>query len=88
MRSRQRYAALDETAVGGLACRHEFPLLFLNFKFGERCAYTTRLVHQLNLYRIGYAVYLLDKLLQLYSSDNLRKLFLYDIGCTLKLVVP
>lgn len=29
-------------------------------------------------------MYLLDKVLQLYSSDNLRKLFLYDIGCTLK----
>ena len=36
LRSRHRYVALDETAVGGAACRHEFPLLFMNFKHGER----------------------------------------------------
>ncbi|XP_064400958.1 uncharacterized protein LOC135347050 isoform X2 [Halichondria panicea] len=69
VRSRQRYAALDETAVAGLACRHESPLKFLNFKFGER---------------IGYAVYLLDKLLELYSCGDISILFLYDIGCLLK----
>ena len=30
------YKALDETAVFGCSCRHEFPLLFTNLKHGER----------------------------------------------------
>ena len=36
LRSAVRYRALDETAVFGASCRHEFPLLFLNLKHGER----------------------------------------------------
>ncbi len=36
IRSANRYKALDETAVFGAACRHEFPLLFFNLKHGER----------------------------------------------------
>ena len=36
LRSATRYRALDETAVFGAACRHEFPYLFLNLKHGER----------------------------------------------------
>ena len=37
LRSSNRYKALDETAVFGCACRHEFPLMFINLKHGERC---------------------------------------------------
>ena len=37
VRSANRFKALDETAVFGCACRHEFPLLFNNLKHGERC---------------------------------------------------
>lgn len=44
LRSRSRYAALDETAVFGSICRHEFPHRFLNMKHGERLA---------NYYKIG-----------------------------------
>ena len=36
MRSAVRYKSLDETAVFGCACRHEFPGRFLNLKHGER----------------------------------------------------
>ena len=42
LRSSQRYHSLDETALFGCACRHEFPLLFLNLKHGER--YTLQLM--------------------------------------------
>lgn len=36
LRSANRYKALDETAVFGYACRHEFPGRFINLKHGER----------------------------------------------------
>ncbi len=36
LRSSKRYNALDETALFGCACRHEFPMLFVNLKHGER----------------------------------------------------
>jgi hypothetical protein len=36
MRSAVRYKSLDETAVFGYMCRHEFPGQFLNLKHGER----------------------------------------------------
>jgi hypothetical protein len=36
LRSASRYKALDETAVLGYACRHEFPGGFLNLKHGEQ----------------------------------------------------
>ena len=38
LRSSNRYKALDETAVFGCACRHEFPLMFIDLKHGERSA--------------------------------------------------
>lgn len=41
LRSSQRYHALDETAVFGSACRHEFPHLFINLKHGERLVYSS-----------------------------------------------
>ena len=36
IRSASRYKALDETAVFGYCCRHEFPGKFINLKHGER----------------------------------------------------
>ena len=36
LRSSQRFRALDETAVLGCACRHEFPLFFVNLKHVEK----------------------------------------------------
>ena len=36
LRSAKRYHALDETAVFGYCCRHEFPGKFINLKHGER----------------------------------------------------
>ena len=36
LRSANRYMALDETAVFGCCCRHEFPGIFINLKHGER----------------------------------------------------
>ncbi len=34
--SNSRYRALDETAIFGCACRHDFPVKFINLKHGER----------------------------------------------------
>ena len=36
LRSSKRYKALDETALFGVACQHEFPIVFVNLKHGER----------------------------------------------------
>ena len=36
LRSASRYTALDETALFGYCCRHEFPGRFINLKHGER----------------------------------------------------
>ena len=36
LRSASRFHALDETALFGCACRHEFPRLFINLRHGER----------------------------------------------------
>ena len=36
MRSASRYKSLDETAVFGYCCRHEFPGKFINLKHGEK----------------------------------------------------
>ena len=41
LRSSTRYKALDETAVFGCACRHEFPLMFIVLKHGERSVIVT-----------------------------------------------
>ena len=39
LRSAKRYKALDETAIFGMCCCHEFPKMFLNLKHGERFSY-------------------------------------------------
>ena len=36
LQSSSRYHALDETAVSGCSCRHDFPVYFINLKHGER----------------------------------------------------
>ena len=46
IRSASRYKALDETALFGCVCRHEFPIRFFNLKHGERY-----LLHLLLLFR-------------------------------------
>ena len=54
LRSANRYTALDETAVFGFCCRHEFPGMFVNLKHGERygffCLYNGLLVSCVQLY--------------------------------------
>ena len=42
LRSATRFRALDETALFGSACRHEFPAVFLNLKHGERYILTRK----------------------------------------------
>ena len=39
LRSRTRYAALDETGVVGVVCKHEIPQLMLSLKHWERHVY-------------------------------------------------
>uniref|UniRef100_A0A7M5WQJ1 Uncharacterized protein n=2 Tax=Clytia hemisphaerica TaxID=252671 RepID=A0A7M5WQJ1_9CNID len=53
-----------------MSCRHEFPKLFLNMRHGER---------------LGYAVYLLDHLLEENKDKCLLTHVIYDIACVLKL---
>lgn len=51
LRSANRYRALDETAVFGYCCRHEFPGEFVNLKHGERLEFPYSLYR---LYTLGY----------------------------------
>ncbi len=80
-----RYKALDETALFGCACRHEFPHKFINLKHGERkvkncgCAFYVILL----LFRLGYAVWMLDKILQANRTSNYKIYVMYDIACSL-----
>jgi hypothetical protein len=48
MRSAVRYKSLDETAVFGYMCRHEFPGQFLNLKHGERLAYGVKVLEDIS----------------------------------------
>ena len=52
LRSKTRYAALDETAVMGCVCRHECPIpCFINLKHGERlCMVYTNIIMLLIIY--------------------------------------
>ncbi|CAG2250603.1 unnamed protein product [Mytilus edulis] len=66
LRSKIKNKKLSETAVFGSICRHEFPQLFCSLKHGER---------------LGYSVFLIDKLLEKYESKNIH--VMYDIACIL-----
>lgn len=85
LRSSNRYKALDETALFGCACRHEFPLMFINLKHGERYIAKYNPHHFTDtsfFYRIGYAEWLLQEVVQSYPAEiELR--VMYDIACTL-----
>ena len=99
LRSASRFHTLDETAVFGCACRHEFPLLFINTKHGERyyenwgfrvvlCFESTsvpfRMCTNLMAYRLSYAVWMLLEVLQKVGGKSLEVYVMYDIACTLK----
>ena len=49
LRSKARYSALDETAVFGSICRHQFPQRFFSMKHGERYWPLTVLVYHFTL---------------------------------------
>ena len=80
LRSANRYRALDETAVFGYCCRHEFPGKYINLKHGERYVYICnewsetcnsgvifiQLLCHIN--RLAYAVWMLENILQSYSQ--------------------
>ncbi|XP_046864151.1 uncharacterized protein LOC124458102 isoform X3 [Xenia sp. Carnegie-2017] len=69
VRSMNRYRALDETAIFGRGCRHEFPKKFLNLKHGER---------------LSYAVYVLQELEKDNADKPAFKInILYDVACML-----
>ena len=85
MRSNKRYKALDETAVMGSICRHEFPMRFINLLHGERFACMNQCCklspQTLDQHRIGYAVYMMECLQKIYPNHQIN--LLYDIACTL-----
>jgi hypothetical protein len=45
LRSRSRFHALDETAVLGAVCRHDFPIRMLNLKHGEKCVVSNTMIY-------------------------------------------
>jgi hypothetical protein len=47
IRSSTRFRALDETALYGDSCCHEFPTLLCNLKHGERLSYAVYLIEEL-----------------------------------------
>ncbi|XP_066914418.1 uncharacterized protein [Clytia hemisphaerica] len=69
LRSKRKTKKLSVTGIFGMSCRHEFPKLFLNMRHGER---------------LGYAVYLLDRLLEENHDKSLLTHVIYDIACVLK----
>ena len=91
LRSRTRFKALDETGVMGTICRHETPISFFNLHHGERCfdGISMHLSHCCRLqiivgfmYRIGYAVFMLEKLHQHFPNHSIQ--LMYDIACSLE----
>ncbi|XP_046841697.1 uncharacterized protein LOC124435787 [Xenia sp. Carnegie-2017] len=58
VRSMNRYRALDETAIFGRGCRHEFPKKFLNLKHGELVCYFECFVQVLKLFAYMWLHYL------------------------------
>lgn len=89
LRSSQRFHALDETAVFGCACKHEFPVLFLNLKHGERllarikfylCRYI--LILMTFLIRLAYGVWLIEELTSQFP-EAINPCVMYDVACSL-----
>ena len=79
LRSRTRFKALYETGVMGTICRHETPISFFNLHHGERCCDGISMHHshccRLQIivgfmYRIGYAVFMLEKLHQYFPKPQ------------------
>ena len=83
LRSATRYSALDETALFGSACRHEFPCIFFNLKHGERYMliklYCICILFE---FRLSYAVYLIEELLRRCNGKTVY--ITYDIACRLQ----
>lgn len=56
------------------------------FKFSLNCTYELSLAQKIYYhFRLGYAVYLLDRLLEENKDRNLNIHIIYDIACVLKL---
>ena len=93
LRSSTRYHALDETALFGCGCRHEFPLMFFNLKHGERYTVCTSTLTNNSLLsadvlawcfcRLSYAVWMVDRLLH-NSKDEVHLAVMYDVACSLQ----
>ena len=87
LRSSQRYKALDETAIFGTACRHEFPHRFVNLKHGERygtCIIPFAITKHLfcTLHRLTYGVWLLTQIVDK-QPVGIKIHLMYDIACNL-----
>ena len=83
LRSSTRYKSLDETAVFGCACRHEFPLMFIDLKHGERFVTDYNVyVHTYHSFisRLAYPEWLLLEM----TPTDVKIHVMYDIACTLK----
>lgn len=85
IRSRTRFAALDETGVIGIACRHEQPFRFYSLRHGERYVhcYCTYMYAYTVCARISYIVYALEYIKQHCPEDS-KVYLLYDVACALQ----
>lgn len=86
LRSANRYRALDETAVFGYCCRHEFPGEFINLKHGERYSafYVQYPFDFFFFLRLAYGVWILQRIIEkTQSKNNLHVFVMYDIACML-----
>ena len=88
LRSSSRYKALDETGLFGCACRHEFPVLFLDLKHGERYMYMyvnikgNKITFFFTNFSLAYGEFILDRLIER-STESVEIYVMYDIACTL-----
>lgn len=72
-----RYRALDETAIFGRGCRHEFPKKFLNLKHGERSVTHIFLYFYLNV--LG-----LKEVVRMHAFDGVNLFF--SVGLLLSML--
>ena len=83
MWSAKRYRALDETAVFGYCCHHDFSGKFINLKHGEKWVCLLVLLQGSKIVptcRLAYGVYMLEKIT---GTTDSNVFVMYDIACSL-----
>ena len=80
IRSHSRFAALSETAVMGVVCRHENPVCFINLFHGER--YLQQYACQVKpMHKCVHSIFQ-EQLRAMFPNHTLQ--IMYDIACVLE----